>query len=59
MNEWAPDASARCRAEMEGKPRVLPRMSVELESVHKKEPPAGNMNFGLCLLCFAIRSRIE
>ena len=26
-------------AEMEGKPRVLPRMSVDLESAHKKEPP--------------------
>ena len=26
-------------AEMEGKSRVLPRMSVRLESVHKKEPP--------------------
>ena len=26
-------------AEMEGRSRVLPRMSVDLESVHKKEPP--------------------
>ena len=26
-------------AEMEGKPGVLPRMSVDLEAVHKKEPP--------------------
>jgi N-acetylglutamate synthase-like GNAT family acetyltransferase len=26
-------------AEIEGKPRTLPRMSVDVESVHKKEPP--------------------
>jgi len=26
-------------AEMEGKSRVLPRMSVDMESVHQKEPP--------------------
>lgn len=28
------------RSEIEGKPRVLPRMTVELEGEHKKEPPA-------------------
>jgi N-acetylglutamate synthase-like GNAT family acetyltransferase len=27
------------RSEIEGKPRVLPRMTVELEHEHKKEPP--------------------
>ena len=27
------------RSEIEGKPRGLPRMTVELESIHKKEPP--------------------
>jgi N-acetylglutamate synthase-like GNAT family acetyltransferase len=27
------------RSEIEGKPRVLPRMTVELEHDHKKEPP--------------------
>lgn len=27
------------RSEIEGQPRVLPRMSVRLESAHKKEPP--------------------
>ena len=27
------------RSEIEGKPRVLPRMSIELEREHKKEPP--------------------
>jgi hypothetical protein len=27
------------RSEIEGKPRVLPRMTVELEPEHKKEPP--------------------
>ncbi len=27
------------KSEIEGQPRVLPRMSVRLESAHKKEPP--------------------
>ena len=27
------------KSEIEGQPRVLPRMSVDLESAHKKEPP--------------------
>lgn len=27
------------RSEVEGKPRVLPRMTVDLDSIHKKEPP--------------------
>jgi N-acetylglutamate synthase-like GNAT family acetyltransferase len=27
------------KSEIEGKPRVLPRMSVNLDSTHKKEPP--------------------
>ena len=27
------------KAEIDGKPRVLPRMSVNLDSVHQKEPP--------------------
>ena len=27
------------RSEIEGQPRVLPRMTVDLNSVHKKEPP--------------------
>jgi N-acetylglutamate synthase-like GNAT family acetyltransferase len=27
------------RSEIEGQPRVLPRMMVDLESIHKKEPP--------------------
>ena len=27
------------KSEIEGKPRVLPRMSVNLDSAHKKEPP--------------------
>src|SRR5437870_3597893 len=27
------------RSEIEGQPRVLPRLSVDLDSVHKKEPP--------------------
>jgi GNAT superfamily N-acetyltransferase len=27
------------RSEIEGEPRVLPRMSVNLDSAHKKEPP--------------------
>jgi N-acetylglutamate synthase-like GNAT family acetyltransferase len=27
------------QSEIEGKPRVLPRMTVDLKSVHKKEPP--------------------
>ena len=29
----------KVRSEIEGQPRVLPRMSVDLNSVHKKEPP--------------------
>ena len=27
------------RSEIEGQPRVLPRMTVDLKSIHKKEPP--------------------
>ena len=27
------------RSEIEGQPRVLPRLSVDLDSIHKKEPP--------------------
>ncbi len=27
------------QSEIEGKPRVLPRMTVDLESIHKKQPP--------------------